>query len=644
MTSLRQGLVVGLLAGILAGILWLTGALERPENLTWDWRVKRLAEPSEASDQIKLVLLDQDSLDWGSRENGLSWPWPREMYSAVVSFCQRAEVRSLSFDVLYTEPSVYGVWDDQALGDALADGLPTAVAAHVAQDGTVAWPVDAVRHGATLIGDVSGLPDQDGVIRRARLTTAASDTTLPSLGAAAYLLRQSTYLDIQPKILGYTGPYNTLSAAAIIQSELRIIEGQTPTIDPATLHDCHILFGFSAPGLLDQRPTPLDRVSPGVVVHATVLDNLLTDSFMSGSPTALVLIVALILGILAGILAVKAAQAWQTVALFSVGLLLPITTGALLYRLDIWWPVMPGTVAVAGALVMGLGVNWATEGRRRRYLKQAFRHYLSPHVIEQLVKDPGKLELGGERRELTIMFSDLANFTGLSESLDPVALTTLLNNYLTAMTDIILDEGGTLDKYEGDAIIAFWNAPLDVPDHAARAARAAVRCQQELARQRPAWKKYSGHDLHMRVGLHTGEVVVGNLGSKQRFDYSMLGDAANLASRLEGVNKVFGTGILVSQATIEGAGDAVRSRELGRVQVVGRQEPVTVYELGGMDDDQEPESWKTYHKALELCRSGHAIEAHQVAAGLTDDQPAQALARALADDSEFRGLWQLTRK
>ncbi len=635
----RLGLVAGLAAGVLGAALWLFGTLDRAENLTWDWRVRQAAAPSQASSRIKLVLLDQASLDWGRQVNGWGWPWPREVYTALLGFCRRGGAQSIAMDVLYTEPSIYGVWDDQALAGALAERPDAVAACFVAPDGAITWPVPEIRAAAPRLGNVSGRPDADGVFRRARPAVSTQDTVIAGLALAA-LGREPT---TAPEILRYApaSAYQTYSAAAVIQSELRLLDGADPVLDPAVFQGCHVLFGFSAPGLLDQRPTPLDRVSPGVMVHATVLDNLLSDGFMRPAPRALHLAVVLVFGLAAGLLAVGSGRAWQTGLLFVVGLPLPLLLGLLLYRAGLWWPVAPASVATLGGLIGGLGVNWATEGRQRRFLKQAFRHYLSPHVVDRLVQDPGRLQLGGERRELTIFFSDIANFTSLGEELDPEALTALLNDFLTAMTDIVLAEGGTLDKYEGDAIIAFWNAPLDVPDHAARACRAAVLCQRELARRRPEWRARCGRDLSMRVGLHTGDVVVGNLGSRQRFDYTMLGDAANLASRLEGVNKVFGTGILASETTVLAAGGATLSRELG---VVGRKEPVSVFELDGVAGENAAPSWTTYGAALEACRAGQSVEAHRLAASLEDDPAAAALAARIEADPEFRGLWNLTSK
>ena len=230
------------------------------------------------------------------------------------------------------------------------------------------------------------------------------------------------------------------------------------------------------------------------------------------------------------------------------------------------------------ALVGAVLVNYATEGKQKRFIRGAFKQYLSEDVIEQLTRHPERLTLGGEQRTLSIFFSDLQGFTSISEGLNPQELTALLNNYLTAMTDIIQAEGGTVDKYEGDAIIAFWNAPLAQEDHAMRAVRAGLRCQEKLAEMRPALRDRIGKDLFMRIGLHTGPVVVGNMGSHNRFNYTILGDAANLASRLEGINKQFGTYTMISETMRAAISSEFAVREISRVAVVGRKTAVRVFE------------------------------------------------------------------
>jgi adenylate cyclase len=322
------------------------------------------------------------------------------------------------------------------------------------------------------------------------------------------------------------------------------------------------------------------------------------------------------------------------------------------YALGLWLPLMALEIGTLVSMVGSSLVSYATEGQQKRYIKNAFRQYLSPTVIEELIAHPERLKLGGERRELSIFFSDLQGFTTISEALSPEDLTTLLNEYLSAMTDIIHEEGGTIDKYEGDAIIAFWNAPLSQVDHAVRAVRASLRCQERLAEMRPAFRARVGKDLFMRVGMNTGPAVVGNMGSHTRFDYTMLGDAVNLAARLEGVNKQFRTYVMASAATIGKIGGAFPSRELSRISVVGRKEPVTVFE----PMLPEVHAAKAGHLAvfaqgLAAFYEGRFEEAGRIFSGTAaEDPPAAAYAekcRELAagpPQGAWGGVWVMTSK
>ncbi|WP_428561027.1 MAG: CHASE2 domain-containing protein [Solidesulfovibrio sp. DCME] len=631
---LLHGLIAGLSGLFVAWLLSLTGIIISFEARTFDWRARLLAPKGPPVDAVRLILLDQPSLDWGARENGLSWPWPREVYGVILDFCRRAGAKAVAFDVLYTEPSAYGVADDKALataGQALGrfvlpmflgkeSGQATAWPADMPADplsirGLDAWlsgvdpaeapvfpkaafPVPEVAAGAALLGNVSQEPQFDGVYRKVGLFGVFNGRAVPSLSLAARLLAEP---GMKAAIAGRTlrlGPVNVpldeaglaiprwrrsadfmaVSAAAVIQSELALREGGTPVIDPAVLTGRYVLFGFSAPGLLDMRPSPVAGVTSGVEIHAQALQSLLTDDFLrvlphwSGWLLAAGLAVA---GALAASLAPGAAASAVAILVF-----LPLPLGLALggYALGWWLPLALPQAAVAGGLGVAVLIGYATEGRQKRFIKSAFRQYLSPDVIEALIAHPERMTLGGELRELTIFFSDLQGFTGISEGLSPQELTALLNKYLTAMTSIILEEGGTVDKYEGDAIIAFWNAPLDQADHAVRGVRAALRCQDRLTELRPLFRELSGHDLFMRVGLNTGQAVVGNMGSDSRFDYTMLGDAVNLASRLEGVNKQFGTFTMMSAATRAAVGEEIAARRIACVAVVGRGEPVEVFE------------------------------------------------------------------
>ncbi len=720
MKRITQSVLIGAASTIVALLLWVSGSLDRFEHATWAWRVHHFARPGPATDRIKLILLDQTSLEWGQKENGLSWPWPREVYAPIIDFCRRSGARALVFDVLYLEPSVYGVSDDQALGDAIKRGPPFVAALclrrgtgsvtawppeyesrsrlllegldrWMAQSGTAdlvvpkaAFPITEVASSAALLGDVIDEPDLDGIFRRARLFQVFDRKVTPSLGFAAFIsehLNRSSHLatsaqrmDLAGKIearhlvaggrtipidsgarmiLRFRGPagtFESFDAASIIKSELLLQSGQSPPpVSPQVFKDCYVFFGFSAPGLLDLRPTPISKIYPGVEIHATVLDNVLSSDFIADTPTFSVVLATLFLALAGSFAAMVVSRraAHSAIACTVLGPL-PVVVGFAAYPLGYWWPIAASESAVALSLVSAILLSYATEGRRKAFIKNAFKHYLSPAVIERILEDPSQLRLGGERREMTILFSDLEGFSSISERLDPEALTSLLNDYLSDMTDIILEEGGTLDKYEGDAIIAFWNAPSTQPDHAERACRAAVRCQRKLADRAEEFARRAGRALRARIGINTGELVVGNMGSRTRFDYTVLGDAANLASRLEGANKVFGTAIMISEETWTQSSSQFAGRELGLIRVVGRTTPVRVYELTGLSGE-EPPSTAPFLDGLAFCYEKRWAEALVAFEAIPEDKVAQLYARRCRElvdgrETSWDGIWSLTEK
>jgi adenylate cyclase len=373
------------------------------------------------------------------------------------------------------------------------------------------------------------------------------------------------------------------------------------------------------------------------------LDNLLAGDFIRPCPAWLNALFALALAVAAAVANRFAATGARSGAVFAAMLPAPLLAALGACAGGYWLEAAPAATAVALALVASSLVNYALEGRQKRFIKDAFRQYLSPAVIEQLVRNPDSLRLGGETRELTLLFSDIQGFTSLSEKLTPEKLTALLNDYLTAMSDIIMEEGGTVDKYEGDAIIAFWNAPLDLPSHAEAAVRAALRCQQKLAELRPEFRERCGRDLFARIGINTGPVVIGNMGSRQRFNYTFLGDAGNLASRLEGVNKQFGTSILISESTRAKLGGGFACREVGRVRVVGRQAPITVFE----PMTSRPDFLAAFEAGLQAWYHGDFAEAARRFEMITGVDPAARayLARCAGTKPEhFDGVWQMTEK
>lgn len=709
--KLRYAILIGIISAIIATSLGVSRFLEGWEMTTWSWRVKYFAKTSPAAKTIKVILLDQASLDWGQKENGLPWPWPRQVYTAIINFCQRGGARAVAFDVIYSEPSAYGVEDDVLLGTSIHSGPPFVSTVFLSDESGRAthwpsfirptpfiiqaytnnlgrmmgktlfadratFPIPEVATNSSLIANVRGDVDFDGVIRRANLITFFDGVPVPSLGFAVYALDKISYKDDSNSSrivlsrrdlvfgdrtipLDYRGclilrygslkpGYDTYSAAAIIQSELQLQAGSIPKIDPSAFKDAYVLFGFSAPALLDLRTTPLKNITPGVMVHATLLDNLLTGDFLRMIPRYFLPIYILLITLAASITTVISRKVWQSLLAF---LLLPVVVALsfLAYRFGLWLPMVTPLTGAIAALGISLAYSYATEGRQRAFIRKAFNHYLSPEVIEGILKNPNQLQLGGERRELTIFFSDLQGFSSISEKLSPHELTSLLNDYLTDMTDIILAEGGTLDKYEGDAIIAFWNAPLSQHDHAARGCRAAIRCQQRLHQRQDEFEKKAGVILRARIGMNTGEVVVGNMGSQKRFDYTVLGDAANLASRLEGANKAFGTTTMISESTWKQSMGQFIGRELGLLKVVGRKTPVRVYELLGLPGESAPQLIADFPIGLEKCHACLWSEALAIFEKYPDDPPSRKYAaqcRLLINGNEptWDGVWNLTEK
>ena len=709
--KIAYGLLIGCLAALTVVPLWRIGVLDRWEYLTWAIRVAHVAPHETPSSRVKVVLIDQASLDWGKKENGWPWPWPREVYGPMLDFCARSGAKAVAFDMLYTEPSMNGVMDDEAFGSAIQRSPPFAGAVVLGKeagettswptempipsvqiDGFDAWlkdvnqgrltaptalfPVPEIATNVAMLANVMDLPDRDSVYRRATLFRVFDGYLVPALGLAAFLAAEERagkpaklsiergWLHVNEgkipiddegrailRFKGKTGTHESYSAAAVIQSELRMQGGEPPTLASVDVfRDSYVFLGPSAPALLDLRATPLSKVAPGVEIHATMLDNLLDSQFMRDAPPSLVVGLTILLSVLCGVGVALSKRVSQSIWVCVVFLPIPVLVAFAAYAQGFWWPLVPPELAVLFSLSGAIILNYATEGRQKQFIKGAFKHYLSAEVIEQIMRDPSSLKLGGERRELTIFFSDLQGFSTISERLGPEDLTKLLNDYLSDMTDIILEEGGTLDKYEGDAIIAFWNAPLAQADHAVRAVRASVRCQRKLAERREEFEARTGAVLKMRIGLNTGAVVVGNMGSSNRFDYTVLGDAANLASRLEGANKALGTYLMISESTWKQTNGAFPGRELGNLRVVGRKTPVRVYEATGLMGEALGPTELAFGAALALAREGRWSEAAESFEKLQEEAAAKTYAvkcRALAasgSGTTWDGIWNLTEK
>jgi adenylate cyclase len=400
--------------------------------------------------------------------------------------------------------------------------------------------------------------------------------------------------------INHLGPRGTFSSFSI--SDLLQPEKQSALKEK--IQGNIVLIGATATALEDLRSTPFDPILPGVEIHATVLDNFFNKSFLSQASPLYDLLLIIITGIICTVI-------YSRIKPFS-GLIFWVLSSLLLFLLGHWFFMEKGfwltdiypffvNTSIAALIMIN---HFMREEEQTKFIKEVFGQYLSPRVVKDLLADPSRLKLGGEQKELSAFFTDLANFTTFSEKLSAEDLVSLLNNYFTEMTDILIQNDGTLDRYDGDAIKAFFGAPMYFADHAKRACWTCIEMQERLNELRKEYKQQGKPELVMRVGINTGEMVVGNMGSSTRMNYGMNGDSVNLAARLEGANKQYGTCALISESTYQQAKDFIEVRELDTLRVVGRATPIKIYELlGKKGSDNIPIALSEYLKGLEYYKA-----------------------------------------
>jgi adenylate cyclase len=381
-------------------------------------------------------------------------------------------------------------------------------------------------------------------------------------------------------------PYPVVPVSRLIQSYVQISRGEEPDLDTARFAGAYVIVGSSATGLADIVPSPFGANEPGVMVHASILDTLLSGDFLSPPAAAETALLVLLTAVTTGVaIAAIPSVFWSVVVfLLLLGSLTAGAVGSFLSGHILPWaaPTLAGAIAFTASMVGG----YALEGRRKRELKRAFSRFLSPEMVDTITQNAAGFRQTAERRELTVLFSDIRGFTTLSEALPPEEVAGLLNEYLSEMVGLVFKHGGTLDKYIGDAVMAFFGAPLPQPDHALVACRTALEMLAALDRLNRKWATDGRPPLEIGIGINTGEVVVGFIGDyERRMDYTVIGDHVNLASRLEGLNKEKGTRVLLSEWTYVRARDKICATPLGEVRVKGKEQAVAIYALESLADD-----------------------------------------------------------
>ena len=360
-------------------------------------------------------------------------------------------------------------------------------------------------------------------------------------------------------------------------------------LDPGIFKDKIVLVGATATGIYDLRVTPFSTAYPGIGIHATVIDNILHQNFIRrpGWTSLIDIFIIILVGSIMGIIISRS----RAISGFLLGMVL-IVVWVLINRFvfssyNLWLNTIYPLFTILTVYIGITIYKYITEEREKKKIKGAFQYYLTASVINEMLKDPSKLKLGGDKKNLSVLFSDIRGFTTVSEKMTPEELVHLLNEYLTAMTDVVFRYDGLLDKYMGDAIMAVFGAPLDQPDHPKRACMTAIEMMKELKKLQKKWTDEGRPVLDIGIGINSGDMVVGNMGSEMRFDYTVMGDSVNLGSRLEGINKEYGTNIVISEFTYESVKNTLCCRELDSVRVKGKALPVKIYELLGEKKDSE---------------------------------------------------------
>ena len=643
--KIKRIIITTLITTIFIFTIEFIGTFEFLENKTYDFRTIKTVS-NKTSENLFVILLDQNSLDWANSEMNWSWPWPRSAYGDIVNFFNLGNAKSVTFDVIFSEPSIYGTDDDTHFANACKDfGKVIQIQFYDSSTKNQDTPVislDEINSNSAIQGNINSIPDSDSIIRRSRLFYNKNENEYPTLASATYLVGSENF---SKENYSNIDEYNLLkniktdkdgavllrfkkglesyipySACDILQSYYAIQNGEEPILYPEDFTNGYIFFGYYAPGLYDICSTPLSSSYPGVGIHITLLDNILQNDFIKKSSVYINLLLIVLFSFLTTVViqVIENNFSSKKIILLSCGFVILLISIYIIicfatFKSGIWIPFVNILSTILLSYTITFLISYYSEGKQKRYIKEAFKQYLSPLVIEQLISNPSKLKLGGERREISIFFSDIEGFTSISEKLSPEKLTEFLNIYLSKMTDIILNSGGTIDKYEGDAIIAFWNAPAEQNNHAQRAIESAIECQIELEKIQDELTKISGAKIKNRIGINTGFAVVGNMGSNKRFDYTMLGDSVNLASRLEGINKQFGLYTLCSEETklqAEKFGSKLKFIEIAKVQVVGKSKAVTVFTpLSQNEFDKNKSIWKNFEEARNYFYQGNIEQA-----------------------------------
>jgi len=626
-TGERASISIALIVAITLSVLYLVnfGFFGILEQKTLDMRFIVRGKVAPGPETV-IAAIDEKSINKIGR-----FPWTRSVWGRVVDRLVEEGAKVIVFDVFFTEtenvdsddlfqsaimrsgrvimPVVFDIteedYKESGFTDRKLDFMAKSAYSVLKNTDEPFSPLQAKMVLPTLprlssvansIAHINMLADEDGTLRWEMLAIGYDGDYYPPIGLqAAWLYRglkkEDLVLDFKEKVnlgsstipidgngrmlINYRGPAGTFPVYSVSD----ILDRTTPS---GTFKDKIVLIGATALGIYDLRVTPFSPNMAGIEKHANVVDNILRGDFIHRNDSSVVFLIflfAILLGITiprlgatAGAVLVLALLAGYFVAVYC----LFVTKG-------IWFNLVYPSFALFFGYTSQTAYRFFAEERRARNIRKMFSSYVSKRIVDELIRDPSKAKLGGERKEITVLFSDIRGFTSFSEKHEPEEVVSILNEYLGAMTNIVFDHEGTLDKFVGDAIMALWGAPVGQPDHAERAVKCALAMIEKLKELQKKWAAEGRHVIDIGIGINTGDMVVGNMGAEgKKMDYTVIGDNVNLGARLEGLTRQYNNHIIISEFTYAKVKEIALVNELGSVTVKGKHKPVVIYDLVGL--------------------------------------------------------------
>jgi adenylate cyclase len=557
---------------------------------------------------IVVVNIDEDSFD----ELDMAWPFPRALHGTLLEMIGAGEPLAIGVDLLFPEPSVRGPEDDRELADSIKrvknvvlGAAITRVSEGFYEKTDTNFPIPVIRAGAAAVAAVNMPPDLDAVVRRVPLRHRIGDDVVEAMDVTLHRLARAGGLAGAPvpaassvliNYRGYQGSFPYVPYHRVVKGD----------VDPKIFKGKIVLIGATSAVQHDLFPTPFERGGqmPGVEIHAHAIDTLVRGDYIRPAPAWLSTVLALALAPFGGwlVLRLRALRAFGAM----VGVW--IALAGIAYLAFSLWQTWVLTVGPTVGLVLGYSATSIEHFIREQREKRRLSQFFSPDVLREIVRHPEDVNLGSARHLITVFFSDLRGFTSLSEKMEPEVVAEMLKEYLTEMTQVVFQHKGTVDKYIGDCVMAIWNAPFPDPDHAVNAVRTALDFQERTLAVSARWEEKLGGKIRNGCGINTGDAVVGAMGSRQRLEYTAIGDTVNLAARLESITKDYNASIIISESTYEYVKGQFMTRELGAVTVKGKTRPVKIFAVLPTDIRRHPRAALDSAAVVTLAGLGQTFE------------------------------------